>query len=146
LHKEGISIVKQEDMSTALHGRSNIYSHLREILENSSKEAILCMPADELEARPRVFAPLFDRLNKSGVKLKVALKGDEKDIKRINEKFKIKALKSDIDSRFFISDGKEIIFMLAPNSPNDNNDIAIWLNSDFFASALVSMFNLAFKK
>ena len=146
LHKEGVSVVKQEEMSTALYGRSNIYSHIREMLENSEKEIVLCMPAEELEARPRIFMPIFERLNKSNIKMKIALKGDEKDIKRIAERFKIKPTATSINSRFFISDSKQIVFMLAQNTPNDNNDIGIWLNSEFFASALVSMFSLAFKK
>lgn len=146
LHKEGINIIKKHEMSTAISGKTNIYSHLREMLENSEKEAIIVMPVDELEARPRVFMPLFDRLKKANIKLKIALKGEEKDIKRVNERFNIKAVKTELDSRFFISDKKQILFMLSPNSLHDNNDVGIWLNSEFFANSLVAMFNLIFKK
>jgi len=145
LHKSGISPVKQEELSGAIKGKSNIYNHLHEILENAEKEIIIVCTAEEIESKSRIFLPVFSRLNKNKIKIKVALNSEKSQINKINKKFKIKAKKTDLEGRFFIVDGKEIVFPLS-NNINEENDLAIWINSEFFASSLASMFDFVWRK
>ncbi len=143
LHKTGIIPIKQNELSGVVRGKLNLYSHVREMLENSEKEAILCMPASELESRSRIFSGMFERLKKAGISVKTALSGDDSEIKRVAEKMKIKAEKININSKFFISDKKQILFVI--NSSDDEEDIGIWLNSELFSSSLAYLFDLALK-
>ena len=46
-----------------------------------------------------------------------------------------------IDAKFFIIDKQEILFYLSKNS--DKEDVAIWLNSEFFARAFAALFEKA---
>ena len=144
LHKTGIAPVNQSELSGVVRGKLNLYSQVREMLENSEKEAILCMPALELEARNRIFAPMFDRLKKSGVSLKVALIGQDSDIKRVSDKFKIKAEKIDIPTKFFISDRNQVLFVI--NNSTEEEEIGIWLNTELFSNALACLFEIALKR
>ena len=144
LYDVGIQPIKQEDISGSVRGKSTIYNHIKELLENAKKEVIICTSSNEIQLKSRFFSLLFDRLKKSNIKLKIALTGDEKEIKKINSKFKIKAKKINIDTRFFIADNEQILFMIS-NSNHPDEEIAVWLNTPFFASTLGFMFEQAVK-
>jgi len=138
LYKNGIIPIKKEDISTALKGRSNISNHLREILQNAEKEVIICTNVDEIISKSKLFYQTFEILKKANIKINLALSGENNLIKQIQTKFNIKIKKINIDTKFFIIDRKEILFYLSKNS--DEEDIAIWLNSKFFAQAFASLF------
>lgn len=141
LYKEGLNPVKREDLSASLKGRANIANYLREILQNAKKEVIICTNAEDVNSKIKLFQQTLETLKKSDIKLKVALSGDERLIAKIKDSLKIKIKKINIDAKFFIIDRKEIIFYLSRD--NTNEDVAIWLNSDFFAKAFATLFEKA---
>ena len=55
--------------------------------------------------------------------------------------FDIKIKKISIDTKFFIIDRKETLFYLSRN--NVPEDVAIWLNSEFFSQAFATLFERA---
>ena len=141
LYRDGITPVKREDISAAIKGRSNISNYLREILQNAKKEVIICTNAEEINSKTKLFQQTFDLLKKSNVKIKVALSGEENLIKALEKTFEIKIKKINIDAKFFIIDRKEILFYLSKN--NVQEDVAIWLNSEFFSQAFATLFERA---
>ncbi|HKZ34047.1 MAG TPA: helix-turn-helix domain-containing protein [Candidatus Nanoarchaeia archaeon] len=141
IYKQGISPVKREDLSAAIKGRSNISNYLREILQNSSKEVIICTNAEEINFKLKLFQQTLAELGKNNIKIKIALSGDEKLIKNIEKSLGTRIKKVDVDAKFFIIDKKEILFYLSKNS--DPDDTAIWLNSEFFAQAFATLFERA---
>lgn len=144
LHKSGVAPVKQSDLSGVIRGRLNLYSHIREMLENSEKECMVCMPATELESKSRIFSGLFDRLKKAGVSTLIALRGSDQEIKKVADKFRIKPEKIDVQAKFFISDKKQVLFVISGSQ--EEEEIGIWLSSEFFSSALAYLFELALKR
>ncbi len=144
LYKNGIQPVKQEDISGAIKGKSTIYNHIKEVLENAEKEVVICTSAHEILNKFRFFNSIFERLKKENIKIKIALSGEEKDIKKINNKFKINAKPSNLDAKFYISDNNQVLFIISKEGSH-NEEVAIWLNTSFFASAISFMFNQAFK-
>lgn len=143
LYREGVNPVKREEVSASLKGKSNISNHLREILSNAEKEVIICTNAKEFASKAKLFSQTITHLKRANIKIKVALSGDDTLIKQISERLGIKIRKADIDAKFFIVDRKEILFYLS-NEP-EIEDIAIWLNSEFFSEAFASLFELAIK-
>ena len=139
LYNNGISPTKREDLSASLKGKSNISSHLREIMRNAKKEVMICTTANEIKSKTKLFKQTFEILNKAGIKLKIGLSGDEKIIKKLSEDFGIKFKKIKIDAKFFIIDREEILFYVSKDS--DEEDMAIWLNSEFFGEAFASLFD-----
>ena len=91
--------------------------------------------------------PVFERLKKADINIKIVLSGTDEDFKRVSKKFDIKAKKVDIKARFFIADENQVLFMLSNNlnMGQDEEELGIWINSDFFGSSLAAMFDLAFK-
>jgi sugar-specific transcriptional regulator TrmB len=144
LYKGGIDPVKREEISASLKGKSNISNHLREILQNAAKEVIVCTNAEEMNSKKKLFSQTFQILKKADIKVKVALSGDEKLISEMSKKFDIKMKRVSIDAKFFIIDRREILFYVSKNK--DVEDIAIWLNSEFFAEAFAALFDRALDK
>ncbi len=143
LYNEGISPVKREEVSASLKGKSNISNHLREILQNAEKQVIICTNAKELAAKFKLFKKTIGRLKNNNIKVEMALSGTKKLIKQLSEKLDVDIIKVDIDAKFFIVDRKEILFYLSKNPQQEN--IAIWLNSEFFSEAFAGLFELAVK-
>jgi len=127
----------------------NLYSAgiepIKEILENAKREVVICTSVNEIQFKSRFFSSIFDRLKKANINLNIALSGDKKEIKKINSKFRIKAKYLNLDTRFFIADNEQILFMISKSNLPDE-EIAIWLNTPFFTSALSFMFREAMKE
>ena len=144
LYNNGIEPIRHEDISGAIKGKSTIYNHIKEILENAKKEVIICTTVDEINTKSRFFSAIFERLKSHNIKVKICLSGDESEFKKLNSKMKLNAKRINIDSKFFVADGEQILFLInKPNSPSE--EIAIWLNSPIFSSALTFMFSQAMK-
>ena len=114
------------------------------MLQNAKKEVIICTTAEELANKMKLFTQTFEGLKKDNIKIKLALSGDERLIKQIEEKLGIKIKKTALDSKFFIIDRKEILFYISKNA-EAGEDIAIWLNSEFFSQAFAILFETALK-
>jgi len=141
LYNEGIAPIKREDITASLKGKSNISNYLREIIANAEKEVIICTNAEEFNSKSSLFQKTFENLKKSNIKVKVVLSGDKELIKEVSKKLDMKIKEALIDAKFFIIDRKEILFYLSKN--NSNDDVAIWLNSEFFAEAFATLFDRA---
>jgi len=144
LYDTGIQPVKHEDISGAIKGKSTIYNHIKEVLENSKKQVIICTSVDEIKNKSRFFSSIFEKLQKEDIKIKIALSGDEKEIRKINSKFKVKAKPISINAKFYIADEEQVLFIISKEKLPEQ-EIGIWLNTPFFTSALVFLFNEAVK-
>ncbi|VVB82865.1 Putative HTH-type transcriptional regulator TrmBL2 [uncultured archaeon] len=142
LYTQGINPVKKEEISTSLRGKSNITNFLREIIENAKKEVVICTNAGEIKSKAKIFAQTIAILKKANIKIKMALSGDEKTIKELEEKLGVKIKRTEIDSKFFIVDRREVLFYIS-KSGSDSEDIAVWLNSEFFVESFASLFEKA---
>ena len=142
LHKEGMTPVKRENLSASLKGKSNISNQIKEVIQDAKKEVIICTSAEDMASKMKLFYQTFDRLNKSNIKIKAALSGDDKLIKQLSVKLGIKFKKININAKFFIIDREEVLFYV---SNEKQEDTAIWLNSDFFAQAFAGLFDNALK-
>jgi hypothetical protein len=61
-------------------------------------------------------------------------------ISDISKKLNLKIQKVQLDAKFFIIDRAEILFYVSKGA---DEDIAIWLNSPFFAEAFAVLFDKA---
>ncbi len=141
LYKGGINPAKREDISAALKGRSNISNYLREILQEAKKEVLICTSAEELKSKEKIFKQTFDILKKGNIKTILALSGNKELIKQLSKTLGMNIKSVNIDAKFFIIDRSEILFYLS--KATDKEDVAIWLNSEFFTQAFAALFEKA---
>jgi len=143
LYDEGMNPIKKEDISASLRGKSNISNHLREILQNATKEVVICTSAQDINSKLRIFQQTLKLLKKNKIKILMALSGENSLIKELEKKFEVKIKKMEIDAKVFVVDRKEILFYTSQNAKED--EIAVWLNSEFFAEAFASMLELSLR-
>jgi len=143
IHNSGIAPIKTHEITGSLKGRSNVITRLRELIQSAKKEIILTTSVSDFEDKSRVLLPAIEQAIKRNVKVKLALSGPLERVKRINAKTSLKAEHIDSDAKLYIADRKEIMFMITHD--NSEEEIAIWLNSPFFANSLALMLNVQFK-
>ena len=148
LYNTGIIPVKQSDLSGAIKGKTNVFNHIRELLESANKEVIICTSVNEINEKSRLYTSLFNVLDKRKINVKIALSGEDTEIRKINIRFKIKAKKLELKSRFFIIDGEQMVFLTSNNSNSSENDqeLGIWINSQFFVNSVAYLFDQAWGK
>jgi sugar-specific transcriptional regulator TrmB len=147
LHTQGVELVEPADLSGSLRGRHNLYNHLELTIRNAEESVTLMTTSQGFIRKMEGLKPTFEKLKKRGVKIRIAAPitkeamGALKDIQGIAE-----VRNTDNKARFYIVDGKEIIFMVMDdNEVHPTYDIGIWVNTPFFASALENLFELAWK-
>lgn len=143
LYNVGINPVRREDLSASIKGRSTIANHLREIIESAEGEVIICMSAQEIKDKERLFLDSFNELKKRNVEIQIALSGNINIIQELKEYFGLEIKEIKVDSKFFIVDRKEVLFFLTKESKK--NDQAIWINSEFFSLGFAQLFDVAIK-
>lgn len=137
LHKSGISPIKTHEITGSLRGRSNIVSRLRELIQGAKKEIQISTSVADFEDKSRVLLPAIEQAVKSNVKIKLSLSGQSERIKKIALKTNLKPIISESEARLYMADKTEVLFMIT--SEKSEEEIAVWLNSPFFAQSLSGM-------
>ena len=144
LHKTGINPIRIEDLSGHIKGRSNILSKIKEMLSKAEKELTIHTSIEDLENKYRVLLPIIKNIEKSDkIKMKISVKGDVHRVRRYSHRNELKIRESDANGKFFITDRKEILFMIHPD--NSEEEIGVWINSPYFANAFNNIFEKTLK-
>ena len=137
LHNTGISPIKAHEITGSLKGRSNIISRIRELVHSAKKEIFISTSVADFEDKSRVLLPTLEQAAKNNIKVKLALTGPQERIKKIGIRSTLKPGVANSEARLYVADKSEILFMIT--SDNSDEEIAIWLNSPFFAQSICSM-------
>jgi HTH-type transcriptional regulator, sugar sensing transcriptional regulator len=148
LHTQGIDLVEPTDLSGSLRGRHNLYNHLELTIRNAEESVILMTTTPGLLRKVEGLKPTFQKIKKRGVKIRIAApitKETAAAVKDISDVAEVRHTNS--KARFCVVDGKEIIFMVIDDSEvHPTYDIGIWVNTPFFANAMMELFDLAWKE
>ena len=147
LHTQGIDLVEPSELSGSLRGRHNLYSHMERTFNNAKKSITLVTTSQGLLRKIEGFKPIFEKLSKKGVSIRIAAPITKENKDMVNELNNIAEVRhTEGKSRFCIVDGKELVFMVLDDQDvHHTYDVGIWVNTPFFASALENMFDSAWK-
>jgi sugar-specific transcriptional regulator TrmB len=149
LFSKGIKFVEPSDLSGSMRGRQNIYNQLDMMARGAEQSITIVTTAEGLNRKLEVLMPSLEKCKKRGVKIRVAAQIDNNNIKIAREFKKVGEIKNleKIKARFVIIDSKQILFMLLDDEKfHPNYDVGVWINTEFFATALEQMFELAWKE
>ena len=148
IFSDGIKFIESTDLSGALKSRQNIYNHLDMLVREAQKTITLVTTADGLNRKIEILLPSLEKAKKRGVKIKIAApinagnKKVAKDFAKVAEVRDIQGL----NARFMLVDKEQVMFMLLnDNEVHPSYDVGVWLNTEFFAKALESLFEIAWK-
>lgn len=147
LHKQGIEFVEPTDLSGAIRGRHNIYTHLETMIKNAQKSVTISTTTNGLLRKIEALKPELERLKKKGVKIRIAAPLSKDGNGLVKDIAKFAELKnSKLNARFCVVDSKELMFMvLSDEEVHPTYDVGIWANTPYFATAMEEMFNHVWK-
>jgi sugar-specific transcriptional regulator TrmB len=147
LHTQGVELIEPTDLTGALKGRHNLYNHLELVLKGAEQSVTIMTTAQGLMRKVEGLKPVFEKLKKRGVKIRVAAPFTKENAAAIKDLSTVAEVKnSNTKARFTIVDGKEMVFMILDDEEvHPTYDIGIWLNSPFFAAAVEELFDLGWK-
>ena len=137
LHKKSLDPVKRKNISGAIKGEVDIYSHAKDIASEAEEEVIVCMPAKNILNKSRTFKKIFKKLGEEGIDLRILASGKGEEVEKIEREFKINPTHTDLETKFVLVDREQILFSL--NDPKDEEEVAVWLNSGFFSKAFADL-------
>lgn len=145
LHKSGVEPIKNQELSTSIKGRSNLYAQMRDVMENARTSVYVSSSNYEMLSKQKMFEDVFSRIKKAGVDVRVIIPDSDEDAKKLSKKFGVAVKSRRINARFVIADKREIIFTIKPTSVHEDFDYGVWINSDYFANSMGYLFELAWK-
>lgn len=144
LHNQGIEFIEPTDLSGAIRGRHNIYTHLETMVKNAKSSVTIATTNKGLIRKMDALKSELEKLNKKGVKIKIAApitKESSKILKNVAKFAEIRNSKN-MNARFVIVDNKELMFMVMNDEEvHPTYDIGIWINAPYFSSALSGLFD-----
>ena len=148
LHHQGIEFVEVSDLSGAIKGRHNVYSHMELLVKNAEKSVTIMTTSKGLLRKIEALGPVFEKLAKKNVKIRVVAPITKENAHVLKEIQKFAEVRhaNKADGRFVIVDGKDLLFMVMDDKEvHPTYDIGVWVNTPFFANALENLFNIAWK-
>jgi len=148
LHSQGIEFVEASDLSGAIKGRHNVYSHMELLVKNAEKSVTIMTTSKGVLRKIEALGPLFEKLTKKNVKIRIAAPVNKETAQSVKDIAKFAEVRhiNKIDGRFVVVDGKDLLFMLMDDKEvHPTYDVGVWVNTPFFAGALENLFNVAWK-
>ena len=149
LFTKGIKFVEPSELSGSLKERQNLYNHLDMMIRDAEKTVTIVTTAEGLNRKLEALMPVLEKSKKRGIKVRIAAPINNNNIKVARELKKVAEVRNmeNIRARFTIVDSNQIMFMLLDDEKfHPNYDIGVWINTEFFASALEQMFELAWRE
>ena len=149
LFSEGSKFVEPGDLTGSLKGRQNVYNHMDMLIREAEKTITIVTTAPGLNRKMEALEPSLLKARKRGVKVRIAAPIDGSNMKLAKELSKYAEVKNSdgLRARFVIIDSEQLMFMvLDDDKVHPNYDVALWLNTSFFASALEQLFEVAWDK
>jgi len=143
LYKDGVEKVDPMEFSGSFKSRDSIYSQMDSMIKNANKSIVINTSEGSLRRKLKSFSKLFEKVSKRGVKIRIGARTNNTNFDVPDY---IELRRSNIKARFCIIDGKELIFMLSDDKDIDpSNDMAVWVNTEFFTSAVKDFFDSEWK-
>ncbi len=149
LFTQGVKFVEPSDLSGSLRGRQNLYNHLDMMVRDAEKTITIVTTAEGINRKFEALMPSLEKCKKRGIRIRIAAPIDKNNLNVARDLKKVAEVKSmeNMKARFVVIDGNQLMFMLLDDEKfHPNYDIGVWINTEFFASALEQMFELAWKE
>jgi sugar-specific transcriptional regulator TrmB len=148
LHSQGVELIEPSDLSGSLRGRHNLYNHLELTIRNAEQAVTIMTTSEGFLRKVEGLKPVFEKLKKRGVSIRIAApitKDSKEAIKELSGVAEVRNV-ANPKARFCVVDNKDVIFMILDDKEvHPTYDVGIWVKTPFFASALNSLFDVAWK-
>ncbi len=148
LHQEGIKHVEPSELTGAVKGRENLYTHLSSLIKNSNKSVKIITTEQGIQRKATILKNAFSKAQEKGVKVKLLApitKNNQEYAKLLSKYAQVKNTNKK-NLRFCIVDGQNLSFMTLDETIHPSYDFGVWINSENFAKNFDEVFDELWEK
>ncbi|MBI1934991.1 hypothetical protein HYS31_00985 [Candidatus Woesearchaeota archaeon] len=141
LHKSGIKHVDISNISRSIVGSSVINRQAKDMLSSAKSNVVIVAKSEHTERIVKLLKNFMHNFGKKSVKAKMYSAYSKTAAKKLQN---VDYVDYNANTTFITVDGKEMIFLVS-NQAAPNFEVAIWIDSPFFVSAINTLFEGSLK-
>ena len=149
LHNTGIDTVEPTDLVGMIKDRDNIYDYLENMIKKAEKSIYIMTSAEGMIRKMQHIEKTIRKVAEKGVAVKI-LVSHNKDTEKLERELKgIVEVKNftEVKARFVLIDDTRLLFFITDDkNVHPNYDVAVWIETSFFAESIKGFFEAAWKR
>jgi len=149
LHTTGIDTVEPSELVGMIKNRENVYNYLENMIKKADKSIYIMTSAEGMIRKLEYLEKALKKAADKGVIIKILVSHNkdseklEKDLKGVAE---VKNY-TDVKSRFVLIDNDKLLFFITNDKDvHPTYDVAVWIETSYFAESIKGFFESAWKK
>jgi len=139
LHNTGIDTVEPTDLVGMIKDRDNIYDYLENMIKKAEKSIYIMTSAEGMIRKMQHIEKTIRKVAEKGVAVKI-LVPHNKDTEKLEKELKgIVEVKNftEVKARFVLIDDTKLLFFITDDkNVHPNYDVAVWIETSFFAESI----------
>ncbi|HKZ45222.1 MAG TPA: helix-turn-helix domain-containing protein [archaeon] len=139
IFQQGLKLVSPEDMTGALKGKYSVSQQTESMFKNATQRIEIMTTAEGINELLVNHLDVLKKAKERGVEIKIATNSIEKcadAIKSLGSMAEIRAVDEKeipLQGRFFVVDGKQMVFGLTDSKVHSTQDMVLWSKSEYAA-------------
>ncbi len=149
LYRRGVQMIQPHELTSALKGRHNLYSHLETMLRSAEESVYIMTTETGFIRKVDAFKPIFEELKNRGVRIRIITPVKPENARYVKDLLNVAEIRDseDLRGRVIVVDGKEVLLILTDDKKvHPTFDLGIWVNSEFLAGAIQSLMDKVWDK
>jgi len=148
LHTNGIDMIEPTELVGIIKNRDNVYDYMENMIKKAEKSVYIMTSFDGMSRKIDQFEKTLKKVSDKGVSIKIIVnsKDSDKQYKELKGVAEIKNC-AEVKSRFILVDDSKLLFFITNDKDvHPTYDVAIWVETSFFAESIKGFFEMTWKK
>jgi HTH-type transcriptional regulator, sugar sensing transcriptional regulator len=149
LHSNGIEMIDPTELVGMVKSRENIYDYMEGMLKKAEKSVSIMTSADGMIRKVQHLEKTLKKAAERGVSIKILVPSSKETDKLEKELKGIAEVKTctEVKSRFILVDEEKLLFFITNDKDvHPTYDVAVWIETSFFAESIKGFFEMMWKK
>tara|TARA_Y100000310_G_scaffold345846_1_gene471125 strand:- start:20483 stop:21253 length:771 start_codon:yes stop_codon:yes gene_type:complete len=142
LYKSGIKHIDVTNISKSVVGATNLNKQIKEMVSQAKSHVTFVTTSEGLQRKSKLIRKCLNDLKKKGIEINLYAPYNKTIMKKIEG---VKFSDYHASTQFVSIDGKEMMFMITPDSIVPEYEVGVWIKSNFFVSAVGMLFEQSLK-
>ena len=142
LHKTGVQHVDISTISKSIVGKTSINRHMKDMLSKAKSNVVVVSTQEHMERSVKLLKGFTQGFAKKGIKVNLYAPYNKNLLKKIQN---VEHKEFNANTSFVSIDRKEMVFMVSNQNVAPDFEVAIWISSPFFVSAVNVLFEESLK-
>ena len=149
LHSNGIEMVEPTDLVGMIKNRDNVYDYLESMIKKAEKSIYIMTSAEGMIRKIQHLDKALKKAADKGIAIKILVPHNKETEKLEKELKGIVEIKNftEVKSRLVLVDDTKLLFFITNDKDvHPSYDVAVWVETSFFAESIKGFFEAMWKK